>query len=57
MYPLSYINKALLDIIGACYSHHGLINQRTAVYMPYSTKSEDLCTDKPVRKPAIENKY
>ncbi|CAK6970697.1 plexin-B2a, partial [Scomber scombrus] len=43
MYPLSSINKALSRIIGACYSNNGFINQKTAVYMPYSTKSEDLC--------------
>lgn len=44
MYPLRAINKRLLEIIGACYSHDGNINGKSAVYSPYSSKSEDLCS-------------
>ncbi|XP_054655754.1 plexin-B2-like isoform X2 [Dunckerocampus dactyliophorus] len=44
MYPLRAINKRLLAIIGACYSHGGLIDDRPSVYSPYSTKSGGLCS-------------
>ncbi|KAK5849386.1 hypothetical protein PBY51_009032 [Eleginops maclovinus] len=44
MYPLSSINKRLVEIIGACYSHKGIINEKPAVYSPYSSKSEELCS-------------
>lgn len=44
MYPLSSINKRLVEIIGACYSDNGIINERVAVYSPYSSKSEELCS-------------
>ncbi|XP_074553968.1 plexin-B2-like [Halichoeres trimaculatus] len=44
MYPLPSINKRLVEIIGACYSHNGIINGRAAVYSPYSSKSEELCS-------------
>ncbi|KAF3705250.1 Plexin-B2 MM1 Precursor [Channa argus] len=43
MYPLSSINKRLVEIIEACYSQSGIINAKAAVYSPYSSKSEDLC--------------
>lgn len=46
MYPLSFINKRLVEVIGACYSNKGIINGATAVYSPYSSKSEELCGDK-----------
>lgn len=44
MYPLSFINKRLVEIIGACYSYKGIINGTAAVYSPYSSKSEKLCS-------------
>ncbi|XP_077355581.1 plexin-B2a [Festucalex cinctus] len=44
MYPLRAINTRLLEIIGACYSDGGLINDKPAVYSPYSTKSGSLCS-------------
>ena len=44
MYPLRSINKRLVEIIGACYSHNGVINEKAAVYSPYSSKSEELCS-------------
>ncbi|XP_075900009.1 plexin-B2-like [Nelusetta ayraudi] len=42
MYPLSAINRQLVNIIGACYSNFGMINSRVAVYAPY-TSTEMLC--------------
>uniref|UniRef100_A0A667ZHJ3 Plexin b2a, tandem duplicate 1 n=1 Tax=Myripristis murdjan TaxID=586833 RepID=A0A667ZHJ3_9TELE len=45
MYPLHSINKRLVEIIGACYSDNGIINGKSAVYSPYSSKSEELCTN------------
>lgn len=44
MYPLRSINKRLVEIIGACYSDNGIINEKAAVYSPYSSKSEELCS-------------
>ncbi|XP_022605510.1 plexin-B2-like [Seriola dumerili] len=44
MYPLRSINKRLVEIIGACYSNNGIINEKSAVYSPYSSKSEELCS-------------
>ncbi|CAN9508504.1 unnamed protein product [Ophioblennius macclurei] len=44
LYPLQSINHRLLQIIGACYSDNGLINNTAAVYSPYSSKSEDPCS-------------
>ncbi|KAF7652927.1 hypothetical protein LDENG_00089670 [Lucifuga dentata] len=44
MYPLQSINRRLVDIIGACYSENGIINGKAAVYSPYSSKSEELCS-------------
>lgn len=44
MFPLRSINKRLVEIIGACYSVNGNINERAAVYSPYSSKSEELCS-------------
>lgn len=44
MYPLRAINTRLQDLIGACYSHGGLIDNTPAVYSPYSTKSGGLCS-------------
>uniref|UniRef100_A0A8C5BVZ8 Plexin b2a, tandem duplicate 1 n=1 Tax=Gadus morhua TaxID=8049 RepID=A0A8C5BVZ8_GADMO len=43
MYPLPTINKWLRDIIQACYSESGLINNKQAVYYPYTSKTEELC--------------
>ncbi|XP_042259850.1 plexin-B2-like [Thunnus maccoyii] len=43
MYPLRSINKRLLEIIGACYNNSGIINGKAAVYLPYSSKTDDLC--------------
>ncbi|CAB1346303.1 unnamed protein product [Coregonus sp. 'balchen'] len=43
MYPLRAINKRLVEIIGACYSNKGHINGTSAVYSPYSSKSDELC--------------
>ncbi|KAM7378479.1 hypothetical protein PAMA_013403 [Pampus argenteus] len=46
MYPLSSINNMLLKIIEACYTSNGNINGKAAVYSPYSSKSEELCSNK-----------
>ncbi|KAM9403073.1 plexin-B2-like [Salvelinus alpinus] len=43
MYPLRAINQRLVEIIGACYSTKGKINKTSAVYSPYSSKSDELC--------------
>ncbi|XP_055768297.1 plexin-B2-like [Salvelinus fontinalis] len=43
MYPLRAINQRLVEIIGACYSTKGQINKTSAVYSPYSSKSDELC--------------
>uniref|UniRef100_A0A669DD70 Plexin b2a, tandem duplicate 1 n=1 Tax=Oreochromis niloticus TaxID=8128 RepID=A0A669DD70_ORENI len=43
MYPLKAINDKLVQIIGACYSNGGLIDNKPAVYAPYSSKSDELC--------------
>ncbi|XP_057710527.1 plexin-B2a [Corythoichthys intestinalis] len=45
MYPVRAINTKLLEIIGACYSNRGLINDKPAVYSPYSTKSSGVCSN------------
>lgn len=44
MYPLRSINEKLVEIIEACYSRNGIINDKAAVYSPYSSKSEKLCS-------------
>uniref|UniRef100_A0A7N8WT97 Plexin b2a, tandem duplicate 1 n=1 Tax=Mastacembelus armatus TaxID=205130 RepID=A0A7N8WT97_9TELE len=44
MYPLRSINTRLVEIIQACYSKNGIINNKAAVYSPYSSKSEELCS-------------
>ncbi|XP_061570338.1 plexin-B2-like [Cololabis saira] len=44
MYPLQAINKRLVEILDACYSNKGIINGKSAVYSPYSSKFEDLCS-------------
>lgn len=50
MYPLSAINRQLVEIIGACYNNKGYIGDRLAVYAPYSS-TDSLCPPKPhVRK-------
>lgn len=55
MYPLKFINKRLVEIIEACYSDNGIINQRAAVYAPYSSKSEELCSsNKQVRNVCLD---
>uniref|UniRef100_A0AAQ4PCE9 Sema domain-containing protein n=1 Tax=Gasterosteus aculeatus aculeatus TaxID=481459 RepID=A0AAQ4PCE9_GASAC len=46
MYPLVSINERLVRIIKACYSDEGNINEKSAVYSPYSSKSEELCKNK-----------
>ncbi|XP_019119112.2 plexin-B2a [Larimichthys crocea] len=56
MYPLSSINKRLVEIIGACYSDNGIINERVAVYSPYSSKSEELCSSNNQKNMAIRYK-
>uniref|UniRef100_A0A665URW1 Plexin-B2-like n=1 Tax=Echeneis naucrates TaxID=173247 RepID=A0A665URW1_ECHNA len=43
-YPLRSVNKRLVEIIGACYSNNGIMNGKPAVYSPYSSKSEELCS-------------
>uniref|UniRef100_A0A4W5KZN2 Sema domain-containing protein n=1 Tax=Hucho hucho TaxID=62062 RepID=A0A4W5KZN2_9TELE len=43
MYPLRAINQRLVEIIGACYSTKGQMNNKSAVYSPYSSKSDELC--------------
>lgn len=50
MYPLSAINRRLVEIIGACYSNDGLIGDRMAAYAPYSS-TDGLCRrNSPVRR-------
>ncbi|KAM9704713.1 plexin-B2-like isoform 1-T3 [Menidia menidia] len=44
MYPLDFINDKIMGIIEACYSNNGIIKNKPAVYSPYSSKSEDLCS-------------
>lgn len=46
MYPLLSINERLVRIIKACYSDEGNIDEKSAVYSPYSSKSEELCKNK-----------
>ncbi|XP_071370371.1 plexin-B2-like, partial [Centroberyx affinis] len=53
MYPLRSINKRLVEIIGACYSDNGIINGKAAVYSPYSSKSEELCSSNNQKSMAI----
>ncbi|XP_061663981.1 plexin-B2-like [Syngnathoides biaculeatus] len=43
MYPLRDINMRMLQIISACYSDYGIVDNKPAVYSPYSTKPEALC--------------
>ncbi|XP_070709553.1 plexin-B2-like [Pempheris klunzingeri] len=56
MYPLRYINERLVEIIGACYSDNGIINEKAAVYSPYSSKSEELCSSNNQNNMAIRYK-
>uniref|UniRef100_A0A8D3A8C4 Plexin b2a, tandem duplicate 1 n=1 Tax=Scophthalmus maximus TaxID=52904 RepID=A0A8D3A8C4_SCOMX len=44
MYPVRSINRRLVEIIGACYSDNGIVGGKAAVYSPYSSKSEELCS-------------
>ncbi|KAF0029816.1 hypothetical protein F2P81_018921 [Scophthalmus maximus] len=44
MYPVRSINQRLVEIIGACYSDNGIVGGKAAVYSPYSSKSEELCS-------------
>lgn len=53
MYPLRSINKRLAEIIGACYSDNGIIRGKTAVYAPYSSKSDELCGNNQVRETSL----
>ncbi|MEQ2164005.1 hypothetical protein GOODEAATRI_002084 [Goodea atripinnis] len=46
MYPLKFINHRLVEIIGACYNNHGIIDNKVAVYSPYSSKPEEPCSTK-----------
>ncbi|XP_078138497.1 plexin-B2-like [Centroberyx gerrardi] len=54
MYPLSFINERLLDIISACYSDSGKIAGRAAVDIPYSSKTDEFCSSK-IAKDTLEN--
>ncbi|XP_071390824.1 plexin-B2b [Centroberyx affinis] len=54
MYPLSFINERLVDIISACYSDSGKIAGRAAVDIPYSSKTDEFCTSK-IAKDTLEN--
>nr|XP_040028481.1 plexin-B2a isoform X2 [Gasterosteus aculeatus aculeatus] len=56
MYPLVSINERLVRIIKACYSDEGNINEKSAVYSPYSSKSEELCKNKNPNNMAINNR-
>uniref|UniRef100_A0A673ARH7 Plexin-B2-like n=1 Tax=Sphaeramia orbicularis TaxID=375764 RepID=A0A673ARH7_9TELE len=56
MYPLQSINKRLVEIIGACYSDNGIINKKAAVYSPYSSKSEELCSSSNQHNMALKYK-
>lgn len=53
-YPLKSINARLVQLIGACYSQKGIIDEKLAVYSPYSTKTESPCTDKQVTENTTE---
>ncbi|XP_077565510.1 plexin-B2-like isoform X2 [Stigmatopora nigra] len=44
MYPVRAINARLLEIIGACYGNGGLMDDKPAVYFPYSSKSDGTCS-------------
>ncbi|KAG7275311.1 hypothetical protein CRUP_015249, partial [Coryphaenoides rupestris] len=44
MYPVPAINQRLQEIIQACYSEKGIIDGKQAVYYPYTSKTEELCT-------------
>lgn len=46
MYPLSAINRRLVEIISACYSNNGKIGAEMAVYPPYSSNDKLLCNDR-----------
>ncbi|KAK7896818.1 hypothetical protein WMY93_022143 [Mugilogobius chulae] len=56
MYPLPAINNRLVEIINACYSYNGIINEKSAVYSPYSSKSEELCVSNPQKNRAQDFK-
>lgn len=56
MYPIHSINKRLVEIIGACYSYSGIINNKPAVYSPYSSKSEELCLNNNQNNMALKYK-
>ncbi|KAM9328569.1 plexin-B2-like isoform 2-T6 [Pholidichthys leucotaenia] len=45
MYPLESINNHLVEIIRACYSNNGYINNKLAVYIPYSSSVESCSTN------------
>ncbi|XP_037318119.2 plexin-B2-like isoform X2 [Pungitius pungitius] len=44
MFPLPSINQKLVSITEACYNAKGLIDDKAAVYSPYSSKSDELCS-------------
>uniref|UniRef100_A0AAY4E690 Sema domain-containing protein n=1 Tax=Denticeps clupeoides TaxID=299321 RepID=A0AAY4E690_9TELE len=44
MFPLSKINEKILEITSACYSDSGKINGKPVVYVPYSSKTVELCS-------------
>ncbi|XP_034019127.1 plexin-B2-like [Thalassophryne amazonica] len=56
VYPLCAINQRLVEIIGACYSDGGNINNKVAVYSPYSSKSEKLCSSNSQKNRAVRYK-
>uniref|UniRef100_A0AAY4E6R0 Sema domain-containing protein n=1 Tax=Denticeps clupeoides TaxID=299321 RepID=A0AAY4E6R0_9TELE len=49
MFPLSKINEKILEITSACYSDSGKINGKPVVYVPYSSKTVELCSSWSVR--------
>uniref|UniRef100_A0A3Q1C4C1 Sema domain-containing protein n=1 Tax=Amphiprion ocellaris TaxID=80972 RepID=A0A3Q1C4C1_AMPOC len=42
MFPLQFINNRLVEIIGACYSHHGNINDKADMALKYKCGAEFL---------------
>uniref|UniRef100_A0A672LQ63 Plexin-B2-like n=1 Tax=Sinocyclocheilus grahami TaxID=75366 RepID=A0A672LQ63_SINGR len=43
MYPLKNINQKLLDIVTACYTDNGKINNRLVVESPYTSSKDEPC--------------
>uniref|UniRef100_A0A8C8A207 Plexin b2b n=1 Tax=Oryzias sinensis TaxID=183150 RepID=A0A8C8A207_9TELE len=53
MYPLSSINGRLMEIISACYSDSGKISNKPAVYAPYFSPKDIVCSSN-VRKDMLD---